>query len=570
MRKQLHVFLLLGLCVLFAGLFTGCYGPVVDNEVRPLTYVCLSQPSLQLQIGETATLSAETVRGGRGAGRVSWATSDPSVAEVRRGRVTAVGIGSAAITATAKDGSVSACLVMVGLSAAEGLSFALQEDGSYAVTGCSETVSDLIIPALHEGRPVTAIAESAFAENTSLETVLIEEGVTRIGPRAFEQCSALTFAVLPDSMDTIGYFAFYDCDVLSFVQLGNGLQTLEDDVFYGCKALEYLSVPDSVSRVGRTVFGHSLHKTYNCGASYLGNADNPYLLLYNKANSKISSCTIAEGTKIICPEAFYDSNYFLRIPFEQVTIPDSVVLIGESAFESCELTEVIIPDSVAEIGASAFAQCNDLTSVHFGKGLKILGEAAFASCFNLTEMILPNSLTEIGDYAFYECSGLNRIVLPDSLTEIGDFAFYLCHDLSSAAFPDSLERIGECAFYRCGLTDLRLGKNTTVIGHASFASCFNLSEVILNDRLTEIGSYAFSQCFSLRTVYIPASVTKVGEKLFTGYGMLTVYCELDSPPEHWHEDWASGSKTDHKAFQGQYWLCYFRIVWGYRSEQNGT
>ncbi|NRZ59273.1 hypothetical protein DZE42_002412 [Clostridium beijerinckii] len=43
-----------------------------------------------------------------------------------------------------------------------------------------------------------------------------------------------------------------------------------------------------------------------------------------------------------------------------VTIPDSVTSIGDSAFERCvSLKRIIIPDSVESIGRDAFDECDE-------------------------------------------------------------------------------------------------------------------------------------------------------------------------------------------------------------------
>ena len=80
--------------------------------------IILDNNSLSLLLGEEATLSVSVLPDDAMNPEVEWTTSDPVVATVENGEVTAVGIGTATITVTAVDGSgVSAtCEVTVTAS----------------------------------------------------------------------------------------------------------------------------------------------------------------------------------------------------------------------------------------------------------------------------------------------------------------------------------------------------------------------------------------------------------------------------------------------------------------------
>ncbi len=67
--------------------------------------IILDNNSLSLLLGEEATLSASVLPDDALNPEVEWSTSDPAVATVENGEVTAVGIGMATITVTAVDGS---------------------------------------------------------------------------------------------------------------------------------------------------------------------------------------------------------------------------------------------------------------------------------------------------------------------------------------------------------------------------------------------------------------------------------------------------------------------------------
>ena len=60
---------------------------------------------------------------------------------------------------------------------------------------------------------------------------------------------------------------------------------------------------------------------------------------------------------------------------KNVTVPDTVEIIGESAFENQSSVEkVTLPASVKRIDAYAFWNCNNLSTVTLGKGLTEIGE----------------------------------------------------------------------------------------------------------------------------------------------------------------------------------------------------
>ena len=159
---------------------------------------------------------------------------------------------------------------------------------------------------------------------------------------------------------------------------------------------------------------------------------------------------IPEGIKQIAGGAFYDCT------LTSVTIPNSVISIGNYAFSGCTgLTSVTIPNSVTSIGYRAFYRCSGLTSVTIGNSVTSIGEYAFADCSALTSVTIPNSVTSIGNGAFSGCSGLTSVTIPNSVTSIGNYAFWGCTGLTSVTIPNSVTSIGEYAFYNCsGLTSI--------------------------------------------------------------------------------------------------------------------
>ena len=93
------------------------------------------------------------------------------------------------------------------------------------------------------GDPVT-IPDSAFRQQTALESVVIPDSVTTIGSNAFYGCTALKEITIPDSVTSIGSGAFYGCTALQSVYLANvpGIVS-HNNTFYNCRALKSFLAP---------------------------------------------------------------------------------------------------------------------------------------------------------------------------------------------------------------------------------------------------------------------------------------------------------------------------------------
>lgn len=85
--------------MLTASLTVSC-GPQEDPEIA-VASVSLSQSSVALEVGGTADLTATISLSNATEKNMTWSSSNQSVATVVSGKVTAVGEGSATITAMA-------------------------------------------------------------------------------------------------------------------------------------------------------------------------------------------------------------------------------------------------------------------------------------------------------------------------------------------------------------------------------------------------------------------------------------------------------------------------------------
>jgi len=76
-----------------------------EIDVNPVTEITLDNNTLIIAQGNSATITASVMPLGATNKRIAWTTSNNAVATVADGEVTAVGVGTATITATSTDGS---------------------------------------------------------------------------------------------------------------------------------------------------------------------------------------------------------------------------------------------------------------------------------------------------------------------------------------------------------------------------------------------------------------------------------------------------------------------------------
>ena len=86
-----------------------------------------------------------------------------------------------------------------------GLQYTLSDDGMYyTLTGMgTNTDTDVVVPAEHEGLPVKAIGDYAFEANTAITSIILQDGIERIGEGAFKNCTALISIHIPHSVQSM-------------------------------------------------------------------------------------------------------------------------------------------------------------------------------------------------------------------------------------------------------------------------------------------------------------------------------------------------------------------------------
>ena len=195
------------------------------------------------------------------------------------------------------------------------------------------------------------------------------------------------------------------------------------------------------------------------GSGYFRIAD--YVVVENDGCR--GSAVIPSGVLEIGDSAFNSSN------ISALTIPNSVTTIGEYAFYLTSISSLVIPNSVTTIGEGAFEESEFLTSIVIGSGITSISDRAFAYASSLTSLVIGNNVQTIGRFAFRNASLLTSLNLPNSLRTIGISAFRSNNSLTSLIIPDGVTDLGENSFYSSeSLRSVRIPRSVVNIGLGAF------------------------------------------------------------------------------------------------------
>ena len=159
--------------------------------------------------------------------------------------------------------------------------------------------------------------------------------------------------------------------------------------------------------LGKTAYakGEKLTGTIETYAGEGGETVNKLAAVVDGTLTEITAEDLAGATGIR-NYAFYQSS------LTNITIPNSVTSIGESAFSGCSaLVSITIPNSVTSIRSSAFSNCSSLTSITISNSITSIGDSTFYGCDSLTIITIPNGVTSIGWRALEIGSSTNKATI---------------------------------------------------------------------------------------------------------------------------------------------------------------
>ncbi len=405
-----------------------------------------------------------------------------------------VKIGNYAFAFTAYDGTDENGVMKYKTLTIKNLEYAT-EIGEYAFRGSG--IGNATIT-LGENN---SVKEGAFYQSAVRSlTVKVGNGGGKVDLGAFYSCRYLQSVKFErvagtDGKIEFGNTTFADCLALTDVEFDNVTDVIPVQMFYGCTSLKTVKLY-GVKKIGNSAFA-------NCAK--LVEVD------FTKSGENDTLEEIGDG-------AFAGYDVYKAPAITTITLPKTLVHIGEGAFFATGLTEITIPEGVVFDSAEDSKDTDDVTMTHFN------GNYVFYACSSLTTVNLPASVKRVGKYMFARCDSLRTVNL-ENVEYIDDYAFTqtaasLRDDESSLETIDlsSAKRVGEAAFLNCTVLTGRISAgdleeigayafketniedfyayNLKVIGDSAFENIGNKKflEFSVGDKLEKVGESVFFGC----------------------------------------------------------------------------
>ena len=331
--------------------------------------------------------------------------------------------------------------------------------------GVLQNPQDLDIPNMVNGIYVTGIEDEAFIGWERLGSINIETGIEYIGVSAFENCANVKSLFIPNSVTYIDEYAFYEDTSLETVTIEeNSKLAIISYMSFAFSGIKEITIPESVTNIYEKAFRgcENLMKVYFEGDAPQNLAEDENA--FSNCSSDLVLYFYEGKTGYTTPTWLYHkcvmisaSNYSLTVDNATGRITgytDNVEPVYSNGIlqnpQDLVIPSVIDGVKVTGIEDEAFIGWERLGSITIESGVEYIGVSAFEKCVNVKSLFIPNSVTYIDEYAFYEDASLETVTIEEnSKLAIISYMSFAFIGIKEITIPESVTNIYEKAFRGC-------------------------------------------------------------------------------------------------------------------------
>lgn len=296
---------------------------------------------------------------------------------------------------------------------------------------------------------ITHIGDAAFQDCLNITSITLPKTISTIGDNAFYGCRELERINIPEQVNIIDQYTFFGCMKLKKILLPENITTIENNAFGHCFSLCEINIPSSLQTISSSAFCRTPIETITISNEHSRyKIDNDVLV--DKTSNTIVKCLkgkkgtyiVPDNIKIIGNSAFYGCKDLTNL-----IMPDSIVKIQSSAFEDSGLKFIHWSQNLTTIGDYAFSYA-DLEDISIPNSVTEVGESAFYECKSLKNVHIPQNVTNIGVYAFRN-SGVENVYISEGIKTLSSKMFAYCDNLTNISIPYSVVNISSSAFVEC-------------------------------------------------------------------------------------------------------------------------
>ena len=381
---------------------------------------------------------------------------------------------------------------------------------------------------------------------------------TDIDDMAFE-FSSVKSVYLPKSLRNMGYEMFYYSSVERVV-IDEGLDTIPEYTFYACENLKSVYLPSTIKSIGRQAFYYCLYLE-DITIAVDGNAP----AIGDNAFYGLAWFTDERSANIYVPNGMASKYNGLDEWVDAYGVFNDIVPLGSGiTFEvdslTFDTTDDLLNVKVTGVTSDDIVDPGIAPKVAYQGNLCTVTQTGYQSFYSLNKIIraeVPFTVQQIDNYSFYNCKNLEKLILRDGVSQIGGFAFSHINKLTSVEIPASVDSIrGDAFTYDPALRYINVNSGnakyvsvdgilfskdkkrliafadgygpeytvpdgTQSLETEAFRGAAALETVVMPKSLREMKQSAFFGCSSLTEINVPHGVTTIGTNAFNSCSSMT-------------------------------------------------